>query len=185
MDSSGPETDDSRSEISEDSQVSPEEPISDSAKLREAFQNVRSLYNVETMTQFSNAKTPSAKSDSDYMEPVYQKTTQLFCGWTKQPISQGRSAKAPNGVVKTHPGQRCHGRCLPRTRDHLRRPLVNKNRGRIQHRNDLNPNLKPARQSMHKQTIPTPPTWKSKETTPIQGPATRLVRSTNGAGTLV
>ncbi|KAJ5228450.1 hypothetical protein N7489_009158 [Penicillium chrysogenum] len=39
MDPSGPETDDSRSEMSEDSQVSPEEPISDSAKLRQAFQN--------------------------------------------------------------------------------------------------------------------------------------------------
>ncbi|KAJ5373963.1 hypothetical protein N7517_005969 [Penicillium concentricum] len=39
MDPSGPETDDSRSEISEDSQGPPEEQISDSAKLREAFQN--------------------------------------------------------------------------------------------------------------------------------------------------
>ncbi|KOS42226.1 hypothetical protein ACN38_g6876 [Penicillium nordicum] len=38
MDPSGPETDDSRSEVSEDGHVSPE-PISDSAKLREAFQN--------------------------------------------------------------------------------------------------------------------------------------------------
>ncbi|KAJ5696618.1 hypothetical protein N7536_007030 [Penicillium majusculum] len=38
MDPSGPETDDSRSEVSEDSHVLPE-PISDSAKLREAFQN--------------------------------------------------------------------------------------------------------------------------------------------------
>ncbi|KAJ5142846.1 uncharacterized protein N7515_001633 [Penicillium bovifimosum] len=38
MDPSGPETDDSRSESSQDSRVSPEEQISDSAKLREAFQ---------------------------------------------------------------------------------------------------------------------------------------------------
>lgn len=45
MDPSGPETDDSLSEVSEDSHFSPE-PISDSAKLREAFQNVGvSLYN--------------------------------------------------------------------------------------------------------------------------------------------
>ena len=49
MDPSGPETDDSRSEMSEDSQVSPEEPLSDSAKLRQAFQNVGILYNVETV----------------------------------------------------------------------------------------------------------------------------------------
>ncbi|CAG8909402.1 unnamed protein product [Penicillium egyptiacum] len=39
MDPSGPETDDARSEMSEDSQDLPKEPISDSAKLREAFQN--------------------------------------------------------------------------------------------------------------------------------------------------
>ncbi|KAJ5824162.1 hypothetical protein N7447_006502 [Penicillium robsamsonii] len=39
MDSSGPETDDSRSEVSEDSHGPPEEQISDSVKLREAFQN--------------------------------------------------------------------------------------------------------------------------------------------------
>ncbi|CAI7663373.1 unnamed protein product [Penicillium glandicola] len=39
MDPSGPETDDSRSEVSADSHGPPEEPISDSAKLREAFQN--------------------------------------------------------------------------------------------------------------------------------------------------
>lgn len=39
MDPSGPETDDSRSEVSEDDHIVPE-PISDSAKLREAFQNV-------------------------------------------------------------------------------------------------------------------------------------------------
>ncbi|KAJ5543289.1 hypothetical protein N7535_005717 [Penicillium sp. DV-2018c] len=38
-DPSGPETDDSRSESSQDSHVSPKERISDSAKLREAFQN--------------------------------------------------------------------------------------------------------------------------------------------------
>ncbi|OQD64623.1 hypothetical protein PENPOL_c007G00012 [Penicillium polonicum] len=38
MDPSGPETDDSRSEVSEDGHVLPE-PVSDSAKLREAFQN--------------------------------------------------------------------------------------------------------------------------------------------------
>lgn len=49
MDQSGPETDDSRSEISEDSHVAPEEQISDSAKLREAFQNVGiSLYHGDT-----------------------------------------------------------------------------------------------------------------------------------------
>ncbi|KAJ5788265.1 hypothetical protein N7457_003255 [Penicillium paradoxum] len=39
MGPSGPETDDSRSEISQDSHVTAEERISDSAKLREAFQN--------------------------------------------------------------------------------------------------------------------------------------------------
>lgn len=74
MDPSGPETDDSRSEVSEDGHVSPE-PISDSAKLREAFQNVGiPLYNAGTRG-FSNARTLSAKSDSDCMEPVYRKTT--------------------------------------------------------------------------------------------------------------
>ncbi|KAJ5170392.1 uncharacterized protein N7500_003175 [Penicillium coprophilum] len=40
MDPSGPETDDSRSEISEDSHASLRDQLSDSAKLREAFQNV-------------------------------------------------------------------------------------------------------------------------------------------------
>ncbi|KAJ5446389.1 hypothetical protein N7491_002471 [Penicillium cf. griseofulvum] len=96
MDPSGAETDDSRSEISEDSHGPLEEQISDSAKLREAFQN-----------------TLSAKSDSDYMELVYQKTTLLFCGWTNQLISRGRSGKAPNGVVATHLGERVKGEPTP------------------------------------------------------------------------
>lgn len=57
MDPSLPETDDSRSDISDDNLVSTSEPVSDSAKLREAFQNVgvelESSYMID-MLSFAN-----------------------------------------------------------------------------------------------------------------------------------
>lgn len=74
---------------------------------------------------FSNAETLSAKFDSDCTEPVYQKITLLFYGWTKPPIMRGQSDKAPNGVV-ANPGQGRHKRPLPRTPGHLRLHQANK-----------------------------------------------------------
>ncbi|KAF7524506.1 hypothetical protein PCG10_005766 [Penicillium crustosum] len=72
MDPSGPETDDSRSDVSEDSHVLPE-PISDSAKLREAFQNAKgatSALHLGLRITFASTKQTKFESGSNTAKSI-------------------------------------------------------------------------------------------------------------------
>ncbi|KAJ5206896.1 hypothetical protein N7472_003344 [Penicillium cf. griseofulvum] len=160
MDPSGAETDDSRSEISEDSHGPLEEQISDSAKLREAFQNRKIRLRLH-----------GTRLPKDYTIILRMDKSTDFA----RPIREGPKRR------RRHPSRRTVPQAPSTSDSGSPSPPPDKQESRgNQHRNDLNPNLKLGRLRMQMQIIPTPLTLKFKGTTPTQGPATRSARSING-----